>query len=273
MIARSLQELRDKPRPQPDWIMDGLLKRQNTAVIMGQPKKAAKSWLLLDMCWSLSEGKYPWGIREFAPPQPMRCVYFTQEDTEDDAQDRVLNHFTTNRQPNDRVWIVPKNLNMVLDTTDGRAQIQKALDEVRDNVGGIDLVVFDPMRRMHHGDENDSQTIAKIWSVVDRIHKRYNCATMFSHHIGKPPLDRTNYDPTDPYNGRGSGDIYGGGDAFMVVVPGIGNSDYRDVGVYFESKRGKQPAPAKLKVNFATGQVQYMGQILFATKDVELVVA
>jgi RecA-family ATPase len=263
-VPLSLDFLNERKRQEPDWVISGWLKRRNTGLILGPPKKACKSWLLLDMLWSLSEGQPVWGVKNeaaylFTPPRALRCVYFTQEDTEDDIHDRTLNHFKRGRKPNDRLWIVPKNLQMSLDTIGGRNLIQQELDKVRETAGDIDIVAFDPMRRMHHGDENDSRTIVEIWDVTDRIHRRYDCSTIFTHHITKPPRDTSAYDATDPFNGRGSGDIYGGGDAFMVVIPGQGTDKFRRVGVAFESKRGRPIPPAQLKVTFDTGNVEYLG--------------
>lgn len=265
-MSLSLQALKDRQIVDADWIIKGLLKRGNTAFTIGQPKKAAKSWLLLDAAWSLAEGEPLWGIKRkdgayaLTTPRPMRCVYFAQEDTDDDIHDRVLAHFRAGRDVNDRLWIVPKNLRMALDSDGGRGLIQAELDEVREKAGGpIDLVIFDPMRRMHHGDENDSTTMGRIWEVLDRIHRRYACATWFSHHTVKPPQDKTYYDPSDPYVARGSGDIYGGGDAFMTIVPGKGTETTRTLTMHFESKRGRGLMPAVLKVDFETGRAAWLG--------------
>lgn len=264
-MAKSLQELKDRERPAPDWIIQGFLKRGNTALVLGQPKKACKSWLVLALCWDLAEGKPLWGVKNASgeavfPTKPMRSVYFTQEDTEDDIQDRVLAHVEGGkRAPTDKVWIEPKNLQIAFDTVEGRKMIQARLDEVREKGGPIDLVAFDPMRRMHHGDENDSKTIVEMWAVLDKIHRRYGCATLLTHHIRKPAQDKTGWDPTDPFVGRGSGDIYGGGDAFVNVVPSRGTEESRVIGVYYESKRGKPLPPSQLKVTFGTGAVEYLG--------------
>lgn len=255
----SFDALKDRQREAPDWIITGYLKRQNTAIIMGPPKRSGKSWMILDACWSLSEGKNVWDVPSLGTPRPLRCVYFTQEDCEDDIQDRVLAHVQAGRPTSDRLWVVPKNLSICFDSTVGRNLIQHELDQVVEKAGPIDLVCFDPMRRMHHGDENDSRTITEIWGVLDRIHQRYKCATLIAHHTIKPPRDLTNYDPTDPHTGRGSGDIYGGGDAFMVVIPGTINGQSRQVSVFFESKRGKLIEPARLKISFSSGHVAYMG--------------
>jgi RecA-family ATPase len=225
--------------------------------IMGAPKKACKSWLMLALAWDLSEGKSVWGLPALTSPTPLRTVYFTQEDTEDDIDLRIKAHLSAKREPNDRVWIVPKNLSIKLDTNEGRRIVERELDHVAEAAGKIDLVMFDPMRRIHNGNENDSDTIGRIWDVVDKIHRRYGCGVIISHHITKPPHDKKGYDPTDPFNGRGSGDIYGGGDAFVVVVPGSMNKERteRRVSVYFESKRAQEMEPAMLKVDFKTGNV------------------
>lgn len=260
-MAMSLEELvRLEAAPQ-DWIVPGWLTRGNTGFVFGQPKKACKSWLLLAAAWDLAEGKPVWGVAGFKPPQPMRTVYFAQEDTEENIKERVMAHVGAGREAaNDRLWIVPKDLNIKLDTREGKGMVQKELDSVLERAGKIDLVMFDPMRRMHSGNENDSETIGKIWNVIDLIHKRYEgCATLISHHTVKPPhgKEAEGFDPTDPYTGRGSGDIYGGGDAFAVVLPGKLSSDRmeRGVMVYLESKRGQQLEPAFLNVNFGTGAV------------------
>lgn len=262
-MALSSLALKDRPVQVPDWLIEGFLKRGNTAIMMGQPKKACKSWLLLEMAWDLSEGKNVWGMRNakgepiFQPPRPLRSVYFTQEDTEDDIAERMKAHFARKREPNDRLWIVPKNLQMTLDT--GYEHISRELNEVQEKSGQIDLVIFDPMRRMHNGNENDSDVIGRLWARVNEIQKKWGVGVMFAHHTVKPPQDRTGYDQTDPFTGRGSSDIYGGGDAFAVVVPGARTVEAARVGVWFESKRAANPDPAQLKVTFATGGVEWMG--------------
>jgi RecA-family ATPase len=274
---KSLQEIKDRQREAPDWILPSFLKRGNTMFIIGQPKKCCKSWLILELGWQLSLGEGVWGMKAhqassemmMKPPRPMRTVIFGQEDTEDDWQDRLEAHFNRGRLPNDRLWVVPKDLKIRMDTTDGLKLIKDVLDYVVARSGPVDLVAFDPMRRFHRGDENDSTVIAKMWEVLDWIHHTYNCATIFSHHVVKPPQDRSNYDPTDPFNGRGSGDIYGGGDAFVVVVPGKGDKEQRRVSMFFESKRGPNLDPAEIRVTFKDGKCEWLGPGFLKKKSKE----
>lgn len=257
-----------RPRSAPDWIIPGWLKRGNTGFIIGQPKKACKSWLLLNLAWDLSEGKPLWSIVHskngavFEPPRPFRVVYFTQEDSEDDVQDRVDLLLAAGRQPNNNFWVVSKNLQIRLDDNVGLGHVEKELNDVLRDAGPIDLILFDPMRRMHQGDENSSEVIAKLWPLLDQIHQKYHCATIFSHHIVKPPTTKGHtFDVTQPYAARGSGDIYGGGDAFINVDPQNMHgraTTQRALHLHFETKRGKAITAVAAAVDFTTGGVKFL---------------
>ena len=248
--------------PPDDWLIPGLLTRQNTAIMIGPPKAACKSWLLLDAAISLSYGEAIWGLASTKPTRPMRTVYFSQEDTDKNAYDRVMAHVGAGRAPNNGLWVAPKDLNYVLDTGLGLGLIRRELNAVLERAGPIDLIMFDPMREIHNGDENDSQTIARMWKNIVALEEQYKAAVMIAHHITKPPRDRSTYDPADPFNARGSGAIYGSGDAFITVVPGemAADESYRDVTAHFESKRAKQMPPANLRVTFGTGRVSHLGK-------------
>ena len=274
-MALSLFDFEKREKRPVEWIIPNLLPRRNTAFMMGPPKKATKSWLLLAAAWDLSEGLAPWGIPALKPPQPMRTVYFAQEDSEDNADDRVKAHLLRGgRKANDRLWVVPKNLNLALDSKEGCQLVQNELCGVYEATGRgeIDLVVFDPMRRIHRGDENDSTVIARLWAVIDDIHQKYGCAVLISHHVRKPPNAKDldgGYDASDPFIGRGSGDIYGGGDAFVMVAPGKLATDgmSRRVTLHFESKREAQLPAASLRVDFRTGQVEYLNNLGVDTEE------
>lgn len=254
-------------RAEPDWIVRNLLKRKNSLFIMGRPKRACKSWTLLNMVWQLSEGKPLWGIERvregplLVPPRPMRCVYFSQEDTIDDLNDRIAMLRGAGWQTNGNVYFVPKNLQLGFNDT-GFPRMLAEIDQAAKD-GPIDFVAFDPMRRMYRGNENDSEVISGIWRSVDLIHERFNCATAFSHHIVKPPRDpHSNFDESSPYAGRGSGDIYGGGDAFINIVQRQQHGRHklsRLLDFHFESKRSGDMSPVTLNVNFQTGEITFVG--------------
>lgn len=270
-MAVSLSYFKTRTRVAPDWVITNWLKRRNTGFILGEPKRACKSWLLLNLAWELSEGKPAWGIKHtkdgylFPTSRPMRTVYFTQEDTDDDFHDRALLHFSRGREDNDRLWISTKDLSRIFTSPAGRAALSRELDDVVAKAGPIDLIILDPMRRMHDGNENDSQVISAMFTEIDKYHNRYNCATIFAHHTIKPPRDSmSTFDMTSPQAGRGSGDIYGGGDAFIVVKPvnvGRGRPSRlrRHLELHFETKRAQPLEPVRMVVDFSTGSSEFEG--------------
>jgi RecA-family ATPase len=251
--------------PPDDWIIPHILKRGNTGFVIGRPKKAAKSWLLFNLGWDLASGKNCWQIsRErdgdlLVPPRPMRVCYFSQEDTEGDLYDRFKLMVAAGRVPTNNFWYEPKNLSLMLDNSDG----ERAIFGVLEKAAPIDLVMFDPMRRMHSFNENDSEHMARLWRSVSNIEHKFNCSCLFSHHIVKP--NAMSAAESDPFAARGSGDIFGGADAFINVVPrpqrgnpGKGHLK-QPVTLHFEIKRGKPLLPVDLTVDFQTGLVNFDG--------------
>jgi hypothetical protein len=255
-----------RKRSEPDWIIPGLLKRNNAMLVVGEPKKTCKSWLLANLAWDLSEGKPVWGIKHtkkgfvFEPTKPMRVVYFSQEDAEDDFQDRAELLRNSGRVPNENFWFVPKNLRMMLDSAAGALLIEQELHAATEKAE-IDLVVLDPLRRILQGDESDSAAIARMWKKLDEWSKKFNCAFIIAHHVVKPPRQKgDHYDPASPYVSRGSGDIYGGADAFINVVPGKERGQptgSRLLELHFTTKRSREIPAVKVRVNFETGNVRY----------------
>ena len=268
VAGMSLPALLARPREEPDWIIPGLLKRNNTMFIVGEPKRACKSWLLANLAWDLSEGKPVWGVRHtkkgfvFEPKQAIRVVYFSQEDAEDDFQDRAQLIAATGRQPNDNFWFVPKNLQMTLDSASGPGLIEQELDAA-ECTGPLDLVILDPLRRVMQGDESNSERIAEVWRILHELGRKFNCSFIVAHHVVKPPRQKgDHYDASSPYVSRGSSDIYAGADAFINVVPKgqRGQSTKgRLVELHFTTKRSREISPVSVRVNFETGGVEFLG--------------
>lgn len=260
----TLTSLAARPRTTPDWVIQNLLKRRNKGFLIGQPKRACKSWLLLNMAWDLSEGKPLWGISHsktgalFIPPRPLTVVYFSQEDAEDDIQDRMDLIIRAGRVTNDRVFIVPKDLSLSVTEDSGRKSVRAHLAGLPNKP---DLILLDPMRRFHTGDENSSENMVKLWHNLDLLLEEFDCSAFFAHHIIKPPTKADDVrDKTSPYNARGSGDIYGAGDCFAMVVPALGRppaDGSHNLRLYFETKRGPTPPAADVSVSLDTGLVTF----------------
>lgn len=264
-MPKSLVSLAGRVRPPADWIIPHLLKRRNTAFIIGEPKRALKSWLMLNLGWDLSEGKNVWGILDaqgqpvFQPNRAMRVLYFSQEDTEDDLQDRYDVMAAAGRTPNSNFYYEPKDLTKAFDGGAGQELIKQAIYEAGP---GVDLVMFDPMRRMHYLSENDSEAMQQIWKALDDIQRTFDCACLFSHHVTKPSKE-AGYSRNSPFAARGSTDIFGGADAFVNVEPlqPKTNPNLRSINLYYETKRSAPLEPMKLHIDLGTGLVSFGGYV------------
>lgn len=215
---------------------------------------------MFNLACDLGSGLPIWGIDHFKPSRPQRTVILTQEDTEDDIQDRVQIMVGGGREMSPNVQLTPKNLQISFDSDEGVAAIARELDTATKVMGGVDLVVFDPMRRFHRQSENDSDVIQRVWVLIDRIQQNYDCSVAMVHHLVKPSRDpRVFFDDTDPSAARGSGDLFGGADAWINVARPRDTENGRLLQLYFQTKRGRTPMPAQLHVDFATGKVRYDG--------------
>lgn len=263
----TLDYYQKRKRTSPDWIIPGLLKRENKMFLVGEPKTSLKSWLLLDLAISLicaepvwdiyKEGKH--GKREerqylYVPPRPMRVVYFSQEDTEDDVHDRILKRAMDIPDPQHLFTAIPKDLSLLLDTEEGFALIEENLKNVSENHGPIDLVMFDPFRNVFGGNENDSKAIADLFRRLDVLQREFHCSSAFAHHTVKQSRDpRFEVDMTSPSASRGSGGMFGGADAQINVVAGTGrqDTDIRRVSLHFHAKRGPKPTSVNLQTDLS----------------------
>lgn len=260
------------PPSAPDWIIPNLLKRQNTMLIHGMPKKACKTYLSTKLAFDIAHCRPLWGIHDhkshpvFVAPHPMRTVHFCQEDTDDDIRIRNVDIAIKaggDKSPGDLFWVEAKDFRYKLDTPIGVQAMRHVLDIVCAKAGPIDLVIYDPLRNVLAGDENSSQDIMAMYSAVEGIQKTYNCAGVITHHITKPPTaPNSSWDPTSAYAMRGSGAIYGSADAIVGVVPTKGNSampNLHNLTLYFETKRAGAQRPVMLALDTGSAQIKFNG--------------
>jgi RecA-family ATPase len=256
-----LSSLDSRTRTRADWIIRGLLKRKNTLIMGGEPKRSGKSWLLLNALWDMATSQQLWSVPEkhgnLYAPRPLRSIYFTQEDTQDDLHDRY-ELCLTKRTPTDMIWYVEKDLGVCFDSEEGVQMLHKHIQQAAEH-GPIDIIAFDPMRRMHSQDEQKSETMVRIWKFLDSLHKKYNCATWLNHHVKKPNYESGYYDPYQPNNLRGSSDIFGGADCLLVVVPHLVTREAIEIGIGFDIKRSAPMEICRLRILLDSGSVEFVG--------------
>jgi hypothetical protein len=84
------------------------------------------------------------------------------------------------------------------------------------------LVIVDPLREVHTGDENDSGYVTKLFAPLRELVDRVGCAMMFVHHSVKPGVESAKRRPAERL--RGSGALVGALDSGLFLeAKGEGN--------------------------------------------------
>lgn len=230
------------------WLIEHLWKRENLAIMVGQPKFAHKSWLALDLGWSLATGASLWDYDVFRVITPARVAYFCQEDTAQDIRDRVI----TLRQshpasPLDgNFWLCPRDMDLDLATPRGIAAITRQLDLMKP---GPDLIILDPLRQLHGADENDATEMSNVVRNVRFLMQSYHSACLLIHHT-KKASGEASVDESNPASSRGSSALFGSADLF-INAQGLKGGE--SVKLTFTAKRCKAPRPIILDLALERG--------------------
>jgi hypothetical protein len=74
---------------------------------------------------------------------------------------------------------------------DSIAEIQTAIDELKENHGDPILIVIDTLNRnFGNGDENSTADMTRFIAGIDDIRSRYSCAVLIIHHSGLSATER-----------------------------------------------------------------------------------
>jgi hypothetical protein len=79
-------------------------------------------------------------------------------------------------------------------------QVESLISELK-SLGQIELLILDPLSRLHGLEENDNSVGTALINAAERIAQEVGCSVLITHHTGKGNArDRT----TDAYSARGS---------------------------------------------------------------------
>ena len=197
-VARAIST----PPPAPDFVLPGLPVGAVGALVA--PGATGKTMFLLQLCAALAMGVPAFDGALFdceePPPQAVKVTLVVAEET---AQ---LMHI--------RLYAVAAEMllryGLQLDGEDGSlfsllgenlrlyplaGDQPMRLDEFRDDAFSVEaleaisegsrLVVLDPIRQFHSGDENDSGAMTHVVQVLQRVACRTNSALLAAHHANK----------------------------------------------------------------------------------------
>lgn len=206
--------------PLASWINPGILPKRGMALCGGHAK-IGKSFLALEYARSLATGTKLFGCPEFIVPEPCRVLYIEQELGVYGLQKRVKKIFANENRAliEKNLWYVSQQPRMKLDdTTGGRQVFFDLVNEVKPNV-----LILDPMGKLHSGDENEAQAVEKIINTVEKLKKvgeEWDMSVVMIHHFGKPPQKNGEklIDEFSPYQFRGSSKWFDAPDTLQTVI-------------------------------------------------------
>ena len=175
MVA--LSEYKDNPPQLPEELIEGILRRGHKMLISGS-SKAGKSFLLMELCIAIAEGR-PWlGFN----CRKGRVLYVNLEIDPASAINRFLKIYEAlglpMKHPEDIVIWNLRGHAVPLDQL-----VPKLIRRVRDQ--HLDAIVLDPIYKVITGDENNASEMGAFCNQFDKICTETGCSTIYCHHHSK----------------------------------------------------------------------------------------
>ena len=173
----SLDTFKDNPPELPEELIMGILRRGHKMLISGS-SKAGKSFLLMELCIAIAEGKSWLGF----PCKKGKVLYVNLEIDPASAINRFLKIYET-------LGLPIKNANsIVVWNLRGHAVpldqlVPKLIRRVRDQ--HFDAIVIDPIYKVITGDENNASEMGAFCNQFDKICTETGCSTIYCHHHSK----------------------------------------------------------------------------------------
>lgn len=173
----SLDAYKDNPPKLPEELITGILRRGHKMLISGS-SKAGKSFLLMELCIAIAEGRSWLGF----PCKKGRVLYVNLEIDPASAINRFLKIYEALGLPiKNADSIVVWNLRghaVPLDQL-----VPKLIRRVRDQ--HFDAIIIDPIYKVITGDENNASEMGAFCNQFDKICTETGCSTIYCHHHSK----------------------------------------------------------------------------------------
>ena len=238
--------LRDIPEPGPvDWLVKDLWVKGAFGIVGAEPK-AWKSWLTLHLGISVGAGIPLFG--RFAV-QRGRVLMFAAEGGKGLLRKRAGEICRALDLPLSAVDLAVIDLPVMrLDDKNTVAAFQATC--VLEKPA---LVILDPFREMHTGDENDAALIAALLQPLRELQNTVGCAVQLVHHMGKAPEGKTTRRQGQRL--RGSSALHGAVDS-ALYFEARGEGPSKRVTVSAEHRAAIEPEPFTVRLcdrEFAPG--------------------
>jgi len=166
--------------PAPSWIVDRIVGRENICILAGA-EGTCKSFL--SQVLSLHVGRSQQGAVLGFDVKPGRVLILDEENGLVRLKDRLIS--------------LAKGYDLDLENVNVdfalnhhyklNSPIDKRIDDLDELIERIkpDLIIVDSLTRFLTGDENNSEDVRKLHSVLVRLINRHHCAWLLLHHVRK----------------------------------------------------------------------------------------
>ncbi len=197
------------------WLVTGLVTRLGITMIGAEPK-AAKTWLGTEIAVAIATGTKVCG--EFFT-EPGTVAYFYCEDIDVQVRNRVraLLAGADRRLARGRLHLQPRGA--FVDLLEDK-HLAWLIASCR-RLGSIDLLVLDPLRDIHSGEEDKSDSMRNVMRRLRVMSDLLGCTVAVVHHAPKSTKDNAKRRPGQ--NLRGSGAIHGSVDSGLYLEDSDGD--------------------------------------------------
>lgn len=253
--------------PESHIISNGIMKRHSKLIVAASPK-SYKSFLMNTMLVQLLTGGHLFGayrnhsrIREdlFHIEPVDRVLLIEQELGLEDNRDRLVPFYQSLSHLEQQcvesgLFLHSCDYDLRLDETKGRERLGNVIAKVKPQV-----VVFDPLIKFHHADENDPSEMNSVMLNLSRMQQNLDFTSGIIHHNNKS-ADKDGLDLL-----RGGSSIAGDLDTCLQVT--VWNRSAAMVKIDTILKRGKPIEPYILKLNEDTLRMEFYGWQKTLKKD------
>lgn len=277
--------------PERFWINPYVPKR--SIILVGAAAKSGKSFLMSSMVHAGLFGtplfvpepgnqslRIPVGWNQPAAPTPFRTLIIDKELGEQTFQARMAtilerdwtqNRTATEAAIRDRIFYHSKDSGgdneavLTFATREGKKAIIQLVNDVKPN-----LLILDPIGKMHHYDENSAEGIQRLYDDIEEVQaegKSQDMSIIMTHHFSKPAKMNGSVvgDMLDPYNFRGSSKWFDLPDGLMMLHRRnvtVRTTSWWELDMRFKPRHGADMPDTRLSVN-ALGDCRiYTRQVL-----------
>ena len=189
--------------PNQYWWGPNYLPKSGTMLISGD-SGIGKSWLVLSVIRALTLGEPVFGYPNFDVPRATKVLYMDQEVSPAGLQGRIGTGFTQAElsQTAELFYAISGHPEISFSEPEGFDLISNEVARVKPEV-----LILDPIANLHDWEENSNTDIGKLFRKIGTLlalGKPQGMAVIVIHHNGKPPNEKSDYDPLASRNIRGA---------------------------------------------------------------------